>query len=156
PPEELARAVDSISQSPIAKHTPEVLSGWRRRGVWIGLALLVFVTAPGGLESGDAAIRLETAKSLLDGQGGALGPGASGGVPGRYGASFTYFNFGQAFILVPFLVVGKLAAPRNPERVAKFLYGTGFLPLLFVALALILSRVARHLGGGEFGVLALL
>ena len=122
----------------------------------LGLGLLVFVTAPGGLETSDAAIRLETARSLVEGRGGALGGAVSGGVPGRNGAIYSYFNIGQVALFIPWIALGQVLNPQNPERVAKFLYSVLFLPFVFVALGLLLFRVSKEVGQSRTPIVVLL
>jgi hypothetical protein len=117
---------------------------------------VVIATSSGGLDSGDANVRFETARSLLDGRGGALPPGI-GGVPGRGKHEFQYYNLAQPMVFAALL--GPLRALHVPkaDTVAKFAYSVGVLALVFAITGALLLRLAGRFGNRwTFGVVALL
>jgi hypothetical protein len=120
------------------------------------LGFLVLATSPGGLEAGDANVRFETARSWLEGRGGVL-PAGIGGVQGRDGREFAYFNLTQSGVFACLLgVLRALHVPR-PDTAAKFVYSIGVLPGVFAATALLLLRLsAKFWQSPAIGVLAVL
>jgi hypothetical protein len=124
-----------------------------------GLFLFSAVTAPGGLDSGDAAIRLATAESWLDGRGGALDAALHAThavVRGREGNYYSFYQPTQSATMVPFVLVERALRRWNyPSRhVATLLYSLLFLPALAAATVVVLVQAARCVGA-EWRIAAL-
>jgi hypothetical protein len=117
---------------------------------------LVVATSSGGFDSGDANVRFETARSWLDGFGGAL-PRGIGGVPGRRGGQFQYFNLSQSLVLATIFGALRVLHVPRADTAAKFIYSVGVLAVVFALTGALLLRLLRRLGNmSPVGVVALL
>ena len=113
--------------------------------LFVALFLIVVATSPGGLESGDAGVRFETARSWLDGNGGALPADSAAGVRGKDGRLYAYYNLTQSTVLAALLFALRLVHVPRAETVTKFLYSVLLLGLVFAALGVVLRLVGRLL-----------
>ncbi len=129
--------------------------GVRGRWVWLflGFFSLFALTSSGGYDSGDAVGRYETAKSWLDGRGGALPAQGqfNSAVTGRDGHRYTCYSLLQPALMVPGILLSRaMGLPENLQRLwdrATFMLFV--LPALS-ALALVLAFLALgRLGMGE-------
>jgi hypothetical protein len=116
----------------------------------LGVFLAYFFTSSGGLESGDAVLRYETAKSWLAGRGGALPAslGWHGGAVLPDGRIYSFFGPLQSVLMVPFLLAARaVPAPGGDASVAEtFTISLGLFPLLSTAVILLLFLSLRRLG----------
>jgi hypothetical protein len=113
--------------------------------LFVALFLIVVATSSGGLESGDAGVRFETARSWLDGNGGALPADSAAGVRGKDGRLYAYYNLTQSTVLAALLFAFRLVHVPRAETVTKFLYSVLLLGLVFAALGVVLRLVGRLL-----------
>ncbi len=124
-----------------------------RPGRWLALGLYVtFVTtSSGGLESGDAVRRYLTARSWLEGRGGALPPGfgwEDGGVVLPDGRAYAPYGPLQSVLMLPILAAVRLLPPvgGDPTVAETFAVSLGLFPLLSTAAMLLLFHAAVLLG----------
>jgi hypothetical protein len=119
---------------------------------WLALGLLLTYgfTASGGLESGDASLRYQTARSWVDGRGGAL-PAALGwdaGAIASDGRVFSYFGPLQPALMVPFILAARALLPHaaDPSLAETFFISLGLFPLLATAAMVLAYLALRQLG----------
>jgi len=113
--------------------------------------LAYFFTSSGGLETSDAVLRYETAKSWIEGRGGALPPklGWEGGaVVAHDGRVYSFYGPLQSLLMVlPLLAARALPAPGVDTSVVEtFAIALGLFPLLSTAVILLLFLALRRLG----------
>jgi hypothetical protein len=120
------------------------------RWLALGLFLAYLFTSSGGFESADASKRYETARSWLDGHGGALPErlGWDGGAFAPNGRLYSYYGPLQSALMVPFLLAAR-AIPHagvDPSVVETFAVALGLFPLLSTAAMVLVFLSLRLLG----------
>ncbi len=113
--------------------------------------LVTLAVAPGGLESGDASLRLETAESWLEGRGGALRPGHAPHefAPGLDGRPYGFFGPLQPLLFAGLLSIWGALGVERAATATKIAYGLALLPLLFGLLGHLARRLLLRAGAGE-------
>ena len=125
---------------------------WRSPLPWLALGfwLTYLFTASGGLEVSDAVLRYQTARSWLEGQGGALPRelGWGGGAVAPDGRVYSFYGPLQSVLMVPFLIVARaLPVPGLPTDVVEtFAISLGLFPLLSAGVIVLLYLALGHLG----------
>jgi hypothetical protein len=120
--------------------------------LWLAMGVLLafLFTSSGGLETSDAALRYQTAKSWIEGQGGALPAriGWDGGVVLSDGRVYSYYGPLQSMLMVPFLLAAQAlpVSGLDPSVVETFVISLGLFPLLSTAVILLLFFALRRLG----------
>jgi hypothetical protein len=123
-----------------------------RTALWLalGVFLAYLFTSSGGFEASDPVLRYETAKSWIEGRGGAL-PGELGWGGGAVlpdGRVYSFYGPLQSVLMVPFILAARaLPAPAvDPSVVETFFISLGLFPLLSTAVILLLFLALRRLG----------
>jgi hypothetical protein len=123
--------------TPVEPRPPAASRHATVRWLALGLFLAYLFTSSGGLESGDAVVRYDTARSWLAGEGGALSPKLAwnGAAVGPDGRVFSYFGPLQSVLMVPFLLLAR-AVPHggvDPSVIETFAISLGLFPLVSTA-----------------------
>ncbi|HSS76277.1 MAG TPA: hypothetical protein VLV54_05985 [Thermoanaerobaculia bacterium] len=129
-----------------------VSNGGSRLLCWLalGLFLTYFFTSSGGFEVSDTSMRYLTAKSWLEGRGGALPAEMawSGGPVAQDGRVFCIYGPVQAVLMVPFLVVVRAMRAGHVDRsvLETFVISLGLFPLISTLAMVLLFLALRGLG----------
>lgn len=129
----------------------------------LGLLLLYVTTSSGGFESSDTVIRYETARSWLDGRGGALpaGSGLGEGPVLPDGRVYAFYGPLQSLLMLPFLAAVRALPPLGIDAsvIETFAISLVLFPLVSTAAMILLYLALRELGfpprAGVLAVLAL-
>lgn len=120
------------------------------RWLALGVFLTYLFTSSGGFESGDTYLRWETARSWLEGRGGALPPelGWNGGAVLPDGRIYAFFAPLQSVLMVPFLLAARIvpAGGIDPTVIETFVVSLGLFPLVSTAVIVLLFLSLRLLG----------
>lgn len=123
-----------------------------RTGLWLllGVWLVFLFTSPGGLESGDAVLRYETARSWLAGRGGAL-PERVGWAEGAVlvdGTAYSFYGPLQSVCMVPVVLAVRLLPDFGLDVavVETFALSLVLFPMISSAVILLLYLALRQLG----------
>ena len=108
------------------------------------------VTSSGGLEAIDSEVRYQTAKSWLEGDGGALPLGDDRhGVPGINGRYYSYYGPFQSVLMTPVVALVSRASHGNVDQLFKLAFGVLVIPMISAFSLAILFRALRTLRFGE-------
>ena len=113
----------SVQRPPGAAASPRAVSGW----LTLGIALVSFATAGGGMTTTDAVVAFDVTRNLVEHHSVAttsdlLGNGA---YQGRYGLYYSPFGIAQSVWNIPFYLAGRTVAARlgsrigGPDTIAK-------------------------------------
>lgn len=123
-----------------------------RTALWLalGVFLTYFFTSSGGFETGDTVLRYETAKSWIDGRGGALPSKLSwsGGAVLPDGRVYSFYGPLQSVLMVPYLLAARVLPKPGGDAslIETFMISLGLFPLLSTAVILLLFLSLSRLG----------
>jgi len=117
--------------------------------IFVAFFVIYAVTSSGGLESIDAEVRYQTAKSWLEGTGGALPPGEEHGVPGLDGRTYSYYGPFQSALMTPVAALTARLSRGNSDQLFKLVFGIVVIPMVSAFSLAILFRALRTLRFGE-------
>ncbi len=116
----------------------------------LGVFLVYLFTSSGGVESSDAVLRYETARSWIEGRGGVLPAqlGWDGGAVLPDGRIYCFFGPLQSILMVPFILLARAvpAHGMDPSVIETFAISLGLLPLVSTAVIVLLFLALRRLG----------
>jgi len=119
--------------------------------VFAAFFAIYVITAPGGYECADAVSRYATAKSWLDGMGGALhvaSPGNAGedGAVAPDGRVYMFYGPLQSVLMLPSLVLSKAVSHGSPDTLSKLIFGIVTIPLISATSMAILFNALSAIG----------
>ena len=118
--------------------------------IFVTFFVIYAITASGGLEAVDSEVRYQTAKSWLDGSGGALPPGQEHfGVPGRDGHHYSFYGPFQSALMTPVAAVVARSSRGSSDQLFKLVFGIVVIPIISALSLAILFRALRTLRFGE-------
>ena len=107
------------------------------------------ITAPGGYEVSDGILRYETAKSWIDGNGGALPASDFGNGPGAAawdGRIFAPYGPLQSILMTPVVLLAMQLSQRSADTFSKLLFGILVIPLVSALSMVVLFQALNTFG----------
>jgi len=118
--------------------------------LFVAFFVIYAVTSPGGYEVSDGEARYYTAKSWVEGNGGALPPGQEfRGVPGRNGHYYSWYGPFQSVLMAPFVALIGLVSRGNPDHLFKLTFNVLIVPAISALGLAVLFRALRSLHFGS-------
>jgi hypothetical protein len=105
------------------------------------------VTAPGGYECVDAVLRYDTARSWLEGRGGALTIAiAPDGAVAPDGRVYSFYGPFQSVLMLPFVALAEKLSHGSPDVLSKLLFGIVGIPFVSALSMAVLFQALASLG----------
>jgi hypothetical protein len=118
--------------------------------IFLAFLAIYVVTAPGGYECSDGVLRYQTAKSWVEGRGGALTPTIAPAVTPEAvapdGRIYAVYGPLQSLLMVPNVVLAKRLSHGSPDVLSKLMFGIAIIPLISAFSMAILFRGLAGLG----------
>ncbi|HEY4160210.1 MAG TPA: hypothetical protein VGM29_18985, partial [Polyangiaceae bacterium] len=117
--------------------------------IFVVLFSIYAITSSGGLEVADADVRYETAKSWLDGRGGALASSSENGVLAPNGRRYGFYGPLQSVLMLPTIAIAEHISQRSADVISKSFLGIIAIPCLSALSMVVLFQALLTFGYGE-------
>jgi hypothetical protein len=133
-----------IMPAPMSNRSPRLGPFRTPLQIFLVLFAVYAITAPGGFEVTDGETRFETAKSWLQGSGGALPPAMThAGVLAPNGHYYSFYGPLQSVLMTPVVAVARRLSHGSPDHLSKLMFGVLAIPFVSALSMAVLFKALR-------------